>query len=388
MRPLHAAPLAALALGCAGAPAPAPAPATPPAPVVVAAPPAKPPAPRSPVRRSWAALDTGALKVPVFVVTLRRPVASERPGERFGGDDADSTLFAIAQVNVPGYGARAQGETPRPPATRVSRFWYRPDSTRDTYVRELAPSTRDALVRAVSEALAQTASRSLLLFVHGYNNTFEDVAVRAAQLAADTDLDGAIVVFDWPSAGAMSSYVRDQQAARNAGFHLARFLREFPAAVEADRTLLLAHSMGSEVVARAVSLLGDSVPPLAHAVLAAPDVDARTFRREVLPRLVGKARRITLYASNEDEALRASRSVNGVWRLGLGGDSLVVLKDMDTIDATRVKGDFLGHTLFVNPALLADLHELLGNDRAPGDRRLLAVKRDSLTFWRFRSEAR
>lgn len=387
---------ALVAASCGGS---APAPVTMPAPVATvgaapvveaapAPPPAKPPAPRAAVRRAWAALDTGALSVPIFAATLRRPVVSDRPGDKFGGDDADSVQFALVKVNVPGYAVRRQGETPRPPATRVSRFWYKPDSTRDMYLRDVIAMDASAFARSVNDALTATATRSLLIFVHGYNVSFEDAAVRAAQIAADTDLDGAVVIFDWPSAGAMSSYVRDQQAARNAGFYLARFLRDFPASVDADRLLLVAHSMGSEVVSRAVSILGDSVPPITQAVFAAPDVDARFFRREVLPRLVPKAKRITVYASNEDEALRASRALNGVWRLGLGGDSLVVLKDMDTIDATRVRGDFLGHTLFINGSVLADLHELLANDRAPGDRRLLGIRKDSLTFWRFRSESR
>ena len=387
---------ALVAASCGGS---APAPVTMPAPVATvgaapvveaapAPPPAKPPAPRAAVRRAWAALDTGALNVPIFAATLRRPVVSDRPGDKFGGDDADSVQFALVKVNVPGYAVRRQGETPRPPATRVSRFWYKPDSTRDMYLRDVIAMDASAFARSVNDALTATATRSLLIFVHGYNVSFEDAAVRAAQIAADTDLDGVVVIFDWPSAGAMSSYVRDQQAARNAGFYLARFLRDFPASVDADRLLLVAHSMGSEVVSRAVSILGDSVPPITQAVFAAPDVDARFFRREVLPRLVPKAKRITVYASNEDEALRASRVLNGVWRLGLGGDSLVVLKDMDTIDATRVRGDFLGHTLFINGSVLADLHELLANDRAPGDRRLLGIRKDSLTFWRFRSESR
>ncbi len=379
---------------CGGTPAPAttpsPAPATVVAPVVVApaTPPPRPPAPRATARRSWAALDTGAMQVPIFAATLRRSVTTDRPGDMFGGDDADSVQFALVKVNVPGYAVRRQGETPRPPTTRVSRFWYKPDSTKDMYLRDVRGTNAALFARAVTDALTATASRSLLIFVHGYNVSFEDAAIRAAQIAADTDLDGAVLIFDWPSAGAMSSYVRDQQAARNAGFYLARFLRDFPASVDADRVLLVAHSMGSEVVSRAISILGDSVPPITHAVFAAPDVDARFFRREVLPRLVPKAKRITVYASNEDEALRASRVLNGVWRLGLGGDSLVVLKEMDTIDATRVRGDFLGHTLFINGSVLSDLHELLTNDRAPGERRLLGIKRDSLTFWRFRSESR
>jgi esterase/lipase superfamily enzyme len=138
-----------------------------------------------------------------------------------------------------------------------------------------------------------------------------------------------------------------------------------------------------------MAVLGnDSLPLFDQVMLAAPDVDARLFRREVLPQLKKRAQRITLYASDDDDALRASRALNGVWRLGLGGDSLVVLPDLDTIDASRVRGDALQHTLFGNPSLLADLHALLDERQPPALRRLLEIKRDSLHFWRFRGTNR
>ena len=197
------------------------------------------------------------------------------------------------------------------------------------------------------------------------------------------------MLFSWPSAASVTAYVRDQQAARNAGFYLLRLLAKIVPLAHPDRVHLLGHSMGSEVIAKALSLIaaGDSLPRFEQVVFAAPDLDARVFRREIAPRLVPpRAARITLYASSDDDALRASRSVNNVWRLGLGGDSLTVIDGMDTIDATRVRGDALGHTLFGNQGFLADLAVLLHDGTGPTDRRLLALKRGALTFYRFRGD--
>jgi esterase/lipase superfamily enzyme len=188
----------------------------------------------------------------------------------------------------------------------------------------------------------------------------------------------------------VTSYVRDLQTARNAGFHLLRLVRSIVPAAQPDRVHLLGHSMGSEVIGKAAALVtpADSAARFAQVVLAAPDIDARVFRRELLPVLVAHSARITLYASSDDDALRASRSVNGIWRLGLGGDSLTVIDGLDTIDATRVRADALGHTLFGNASFLADLAALIGEGKPPGERRLLAVKRGALTYWRFRGDAR
>jgi esterase/lipase superfamily enzyme len=328
------------------------------------------------------------MRVAVYVATTRREVPGERADRRWGTADADTLGFAVAQVNVPSYRTRREGETPRVPATRDNALRYRPDSLTDTYVSQAlpaAPATWTALVR---QALAETRSRSALVFVHGYNVSFEDALVRVAQLVADMGFDGVPVLFTWPSQGSLAGYVRDQQNARNSGYHFARFLRDVVPALGADRVSVVAHSMGSEVVARGlVQLVGEpAAPVLAQLVFAAPDLDVRAFRREVLSAASARAARVTLYASDDDDALRASKTLNGVWRLGLGGDSLVVQPEFDTIDASRVRGDALQHTLFGNPALIADLQALLERDTPPDGRRLLAVTRaDGRRFWRFRA---
>lgn len=362
------------------------------------APPAEPPAPmpppfvlpRSAEPRSYAALDTGPARLTILLATTRRAVYSDRPGLRYGPEDADSLQFAAVSVNVPPYRVRGTGELPRPGTLRDNALTYRPDPLRDFYVTSTIPVDSARFVQRLSADLGVSRSRDLLVFVHGYNVSFEDAAVRAAQVAADINFDGSVLLFSWPSAASVAAYVRDQQTARNAGFQLLRLLRNHAVAAQPDRVHLLGHSMGSEVIGKALTLTApsDTTPRLSEVVLAAPDVDSRVFRREIMPRLVPHAARITMYASSDDDALRASRVLNGVGRLGLGGDSLFVIEGMDTVDATRVSADVLGHTLFGNQGFLADLAVLLAEGKTPSERRLLPSTRAGLTFYRFRGDRR
>lgn len=372
----------ALAVACGGGTPPAPAPSP------VAPPPA--PLPRAAEPRNYAALDTASARLTIFLATTRRAAPSDRPGARYGPEDADSLQFAAVGVNVPSYRVRGTGELPRPGSLRDNALTYRPDTQRDFFVTSTIAVDSNRFVQRLTADLALSRSRDLLVFVHGYNVSFEDAAVRAAQVAADLNFDGSVVLFSWPSAASVTGYVRDQQSARNAGFQLLRLLRNHAVAAQPDRVHLLGHSMGSEVIGKALTLTtpGDSLPRFSQVVFAAPDVDARVFRREILPRLTPLAGHVTLYASSDDDALRASRVVNGAGRLGLGGDSLVVIDGMDTIDATRVTADVLGHTLFGNQSFLADLAVLLAEGKSPAERRLLPARKDGLTFYRFRGDRR
>lgn len=369
---------AALAGAACGGSRPAP----PPEPtVIVESLPPAPVLPRAELPRDWSGLDTATQRIPILVATTRRYIDAERPGFRYGTTDANALSWGLAQVTVPSYRVRREGDIPRAGSEPL------PDAARVMFMNSLLPADSVRFLQRVSEDLARTRSRDVLVFVHGYNSSFEEAAVRLAQLVADMGFDGTAVLFSWASAGALSGYVRDQQTARNAGYYLLQLLREQLPRTNPDRIHVLAHSMGSEVLSKAMSLVdrADSLPRLGQVILAAPDVDARIFAREILPILRERAQGVTLYASSEDDALRASRVLNGVWRLGLGGDSVTVLDGLETIDATRVRGDALGHTLFGNSALLSDLYALLTEGRSPADRRLLQARTaDGRVFWRFR----
>jgi len=63
-------------------------------------------------------------------------------------------------------------------------------------------------------ALGSSETKSVLLFVHGFNTTFTDVALRTAQLAHDLSFRGLPLFFSWPSAGSTRSYFQDEEMAQ------------------------------------------------------------------------------------------------------------------------------------------------------------------------------
>ena len=64
------------------------------------------------------------------------------------------------------------------------------------------------------KALQTSQAKALLVYVHGYNMSFDETATRAAQLAYDLDFPGLPFFFSWPSAGKLLGYLRDADSAR------------------------------------------------------------------------------------------------------------------------------------------------------------------------------
>jgi esterase/lipase superfamily enzyme len=187
--------------------------------------------------------------------------------------------------------------------------------------------------------------RNLLVFIHGFDNSFENAITRAAfnrewfaasgVAAADT----TVVAFAWPSLGQLISfplpwgdYKKDQTMAGQSGFHLMSFFTNLlplmqQARANGSRVFLLAHSMGNWALQAAVESWfshgnGDALL-FDEAFLAAADEQFNTFdfpepgRLSSLYRL---AHRISIYFSGADQVLKVSELVNlGAERLGQDG---------------------------------------------------------------------
>lgn len=74
------------------------------------------------------------------------------------------------------------------------------------------------------EANANASDRSLLIFVHGYNVTFEKAARRTAQLKHDLRFEGEAAFYSWPSRGKLLGYWADEGAVVEAEPFLQEFL--------------------------------------------------------------------------------------------------------------------------------------------------------------------
>lgn len=189
-----------------------------------------------------------------------------------------------------------------------------------------------------------SAGRNLLVFIHGFDNTFEDAITRAAFnrefLAASgkPGTDTTVLAFSWPSLGKMLSfpvpdadYRHDQKMATLSGMHLMNFFAQIEpllrtARANGSRSYLLAHSMGNLALESAVEnwfLHGNGNAELFNVnILAAGDCGFDAFAQPNLTGLDGMSlltSRISIYYSGVDQVLNLSRAINSLQRLGQDG---------------------------------------------------------------------
>ena len=124
-------------------------------------------------------------------------------------------------------------------------------------------------------------------------------------------------------------------------------------------------------------------------VFTAPDVD-RDYFTDAIQSMAESAERITLYASDNDLALRSSQFFHGAPRAGTAGDVIVKLAGLDSIDMSSVPADALGHSYFAaNSGAIYDMFRLLWRGDPPPDRCGMSHPKtaNTLTVWSFNADA-
>lgn len=142
---------------------------------------------------------------------------------------------------------------------------------------------RTALARDVAQATDQR-QRDVIVYVHGFNNSFADSAFRMAQLAADIELTGPVISYAWPSRANPFGYEYDADSAMFARDGLTELLLQIDTA-GADRIVLVGHSMGARVVMEVLRELaltrpGWAADRMAGVLLISPDVNVDVFRSQ------------------------------------------------------------------------------------------------------------
>jgi len=257
-----------------------------------------------------------------------------------------------------------------------SPWWKRVFSRIDDRLRVIKISTvdEDAHWRQIAAALRKTSieERDAVVFLHGYNVSFEQAALRAAQLGFDLSIRGVMSFYSWPSKGTLGGYTADEAAIEASEGFITDYLSAMATRSGANKVHIIAHSMGNRGLLRAVDRIATTAAqrtaiPFNQIILAAADVDQDTFKRlSVAYKQV--AARTTLYVCARDRAVEASNWLHDYPRVGLTPPVLVV-PDIDTINVSNLDLTLLGHGYVAEAReLLTDIHDLFRHGSPPDQR--------------------
>ncbi len=166
----------------------------------------------------------------------------------------------------------------------------------------------------------------VLVYVHGYRETFASNSRDSFQMKRLTEFAGPVIQYSWPSQGGLLGYLVDETNLYWDEQNFRRFLTKLATRGWTKEIVLVSHSMGARMVIPAVEFVDRNsanadASNISNIILASPDVDRQDFERDISEeilsaRRVTNNRRITVYVSRKDRALGLSRRLHGYPRLG------------------------------------------------------------------------
>ena len=281
-----------------------------------------------------ARFDASSLAVDptLLVATTRKPVNGGRAKPWFGPERGSTVTAARAKLAPPDDG----------------RLSLAAVGLADWHIDAVEPVPGE-----VSDLLAQAGGGSdLLIYVHGFKQTFETAALDAARLSDAIRFRGRTMVFSWPSGAGLFDYAYDRDSAMWSRDGFERVLSSIVSAPGAGRVHIVAHSMGTMLTLESLRQLyaryGDTVTGRIGAVVfAAPDIDMDVFASSV-EHIGPIARNITVLTATNDRALALSRwMAGGMTRVGAAQKAQLEQLGLHVIDASQEGWGVINHDLFL-----------------------------------------
>ncbi|WP_457585310.1 alpha/beta hydrolase [Ensifer canadensis] len=391
---------------------------------------AAPPASQGPTLQSHASSQT----VELLYVTDRTPVNAAQSRLGYGADRASFLSFGtvtITQTRKSPSGrdrfrVGAISETGRFPATPYGVEATANGIRRTPSALMAHEQAATSLQTEVARRLATADRKEVVVFIHGYGNSFGDAALATGEICRSLQNQFVCVVLTWPaggSGGLFFGYNIDRESSEFSVADLKKAIRIIAETHGVERLHLMAHSRGTDVLASVVQQLGIEAYvsrssmwqryKIANVVFFAPDIDLDVassklfawvsdpdlpFGSKSSPSMVTSQGplHLTVYSSPGDRALGASTLLFGS-ALRLGQLAIDRLPKDRTEAASRWAGSqmtglvefiefsgsgFIGHSYFLSdPAVKADFVALIRDGVKAGDPRRQLVE-NKRPFWR------
>lgn len=316
--------------------------------------------------------DKQASIVNMLVATTR--AASGDPATLFSGERGTGLSIDAVKVSIPPDAKRVAGQVQWP--RRLP-----PDPSREFATLSVEKIDKPSELQRWTREHSGKARR-VMVFVHGFNNTYEDSVYRFAQIVHDSRADVAPVVFTWPSRASVFDYAYDRESTNYSRDALEELLQKAADDPTIGEVTIMAHSMGTWLAVESLRQMairdGRVSPKIRQVILASPDLDVDVFSQQM--RSLGPDRpKFTIFVSQDDRALTLSRYISGnIDRLGQVDPSVEPYRSAFTragitvIDLTKLKGqDSLGHNKFADsPEVVRLIGERLISGQTITDQRV------------------
>jgi esterase/lipase superfamily enzyme len=299
----------------------------------------------------------------VSVLALEGCAALSANAPRFDTAAVSSNPTLLVATNrKPANGARARPWFGSERAARVTLARAKltpPDDSRFSLASVGLDDWRLEQVAAVSNAgeLFDPAAgtRDVLLYVHGFNQTFETAALDAARLSDGVRFSGETMVFSWPSKAKLLDYGYDRESAMWSRDALEQVFSGLIASPAVRRVHIVAHSIGTMLAMEALRQIYDRhggvvVEKIGAVVFASPDVDMDVFASSV-ERIGPIASKVTIITATNDRALAVSGWIaGGGARVGAAEKAKLERLGLRVIDASQQGWGIINHDLFLSNA--------------------------------------
>ena len=274
---------------------------------------------------------------------------------------AERPMLLVATTRKPTNGARAKPwyGPERNPTLAVARAMLKPPETSTFSLASVGLSdwaidrVEPAQGGRIGSLLAESSNgRDLLIYVHGFNNTFEGAALDAARLSDGIRFRGETLAFCWPSRAGLFDYVYDRESAMWSRDAFQSVLDTAIMGSENNRVHIVAHSMGTMLALESLRQLfahrGEAIMEhMGAVVFASPDIDMDVFTSSI-QRVGPLPTKITIITAANDRALALSRRLaGGVARVGATEKARLENLGLRVIDASQQGWGLINHDLFL-----------------------------------------
>lgn len=370
-------------------------------------------------------------EIPILYVTDRAVRETSERGPEYGHGRASDLSYGVATVSLnpgPTWDELVEASTTEdrertyhPRVTKVEELGkFANTSTRLEAVNGRLARKKDAMAsleaeqRAFHEALTPWLNaaehKEAVVFIHGYNNKFDDAALRHAQAWHAAGRMGVPIVYTWPAgSGGLKGYAYDRESGEYTIVHLKLMLLALAKHPGIEKIHIISHSRGTDVAVTAlrelnaevraalgggavsINLFGEDpvsalpgragrevhdVLKLETLILAAPDLDLDVFAQRFFgENLLRAANRTIIYFSEKDGALgtadwlfRSRRRLGALHISDLRPEVRAIFAALPSLEAINCKvTGYTSHSYILqHPATLSDVILALRDGAAAG----------------------